>query len=139
MIQVTGTISLDEKELHEDFIRSSGPGGQNVNKVSTAVQLRFNILLSPSLPDDVKQRLVKLAGNRMTSDGEIIIEAKQFRYQERNRQDALNRLKQLIRQAAQKPKKRLKTQPTLASRVQRLDSKRLHSNKKRLRQRADDE
>jgi len=134
MIQVTKDIQLDEKEIHEDFIRSSGPGGQNVNKVSTAVQLRFDVLRSPSLAEAVRQRLMKLAGRRLTTDGILIIDARRFRHQELNRQDALNRLLELIRKAAEKPKRRIKTAPTLASRQRRLESKIRRGEKKQLRQ-----
>ena len=135
MIEITGDISIDEQELQWEFIRSSGPGGQNVNKVSTAVQLRFDVKHSPSVPDEVKKRLIRLAGRRMTREGELIIEARQYRYQERNRQDALKRLKELIRKAAQKPKIRHKTKPTLSSRMKRLETKHRKGEKKRLRQR----
>jgi ribosome-associated protein len=135
MIEVTADISIDEQEIQEEFIRSSGPGGQNVNKVSTAVQLRFDVCRSPSLPEDVKQRLMKLAGKRLTNDGVLVIDARRHRRQEQNRQDALNRLIDLIRKAARKPKTRHKTKPTLASRQKRLDSKKRHSEKKRSRQR----
>lgn len=135
MIYITKNISIDENEIHEDFVRASGPGGQNVNKVSTAVQLRFDVKNSASLPEEVRHRLMKIAGHRLTAEGVLIIDARRFRHQERNRQDALNRLKNLIRKAAQKPKKRLKTQPSLASRQKRLESKRRHSQKKQLRQR----
>ncbi len=135
MIEITDDISIAEQELQWEFIRSSGPGGQNVNKVSTAVQLRFDVKHSPSMPDDIKKRLIRLAGRRMTREGELIIEARQYRYQERNRQDALKRLKELIWKAAQKPKIRRKTKPTLSSRVERLETKRRKGEKKRLRQR----
>ena len=138
MIYITKNISLDEKEIQEDFIRASGPGGQNVNKVSTAVQLRFDVKNSPSLPGDVRQRLLKLAGHRLTTEGIIIIEAQRFRRQELNRQDALNRLTDLIRKAAQKPKKRIKTQPTYESKRKRLEAKQLHGQKTQLRQKIQD-
>lgn len=135
MIYITKNISLDENEIHEEFVRASGPGGQNVNKVSTAVQLRFDVKNSPSLPGEVRRRLLEIAGHRLTAEGVLIIDARRFRRQERNRQDALNRLKDMIRKAAQKPKKRVKTQPTIASKRKRLESKRHHSLKKQLRQR----
>lgn len=134
MIHITGDLFIDEKELEWDFVRASGPGGQNVNKVSTAVQLRFDVTNSPSLPDEVKHRLVKLAGRRMTKEGELIIDARQFRYQERNRQDALTRLIELIENATKKPKPRKKTAPSFGSKVKRLESKRQVGEKKRLRQ-----
>ena len=134
MIYVTKDISINESEIHEEFIRASGPGGQNVNKVSTAVQMRFDVKASPSLPEDVRQRLMRLAGKRITSDGVLIIEARRFRHQERNRQDALDRLKGLIRKAAYKPKKRFKTQPTGAAKQKRLEAKHRRSEKKQIRQ-----
>ncbi|HHC25647.1 MAG TPA: aminoacyl-tRNA hydrolase [Desulfobacterales bacterium] len=133
MIKITETISLSEHELHEEFVRSSGPGGQNVNKVATAVKLRFDVRGSPSLPDDVRERLIRLAGKRVTEDGILIIDARRFRTQERNRQDAVDRLAELIRKAAEKPRPRRRTRPPLASKRRRMDSKRRRSNTKRMR------
>lgn len=123
MINVTNTIALDEAEIQESFIRASGPGGQNVHKVSSAVQLRFDVRHSPSLPDEVRARLEKLAGSRLTGDGVIVITAQRFRTQERNREDALARLLDLIRQATERPKPRRPTRPTLASKHRRLEAK----------------
>jgi ribosome-associated protein len=134
-IQVTDTISIDENEIAYDFVQASGPGGQNVNKVATAVQLRYNVRQSPSLPPGVRERLEQLAGNRLTQDGVLILEAQRFRSQERNRRDALARLIELVRQAAQKPKRRRKTRPTAASRRRRLESKRRRSQTKKWRRR----
>lgn len=133
MIRVTRTITLDEGEIQEQFIRASGPGGQNINKVSTAVQLRFDAGHSPSLPDEVRARLAKLAGRRMTEDGMLIIEARRFRTQARNRDDARARLLDLIRLAAEKPKPRVETKPTLASKKRRLETKQQRGEIKRLR------
>ena len=137
MVEITPTIHLDEQEIEFVFIRSSGPGGQNVNKLSTTVQLRFNVADSASLPPEVKQRLVRLAGRRITSAGVLIIEARQYRLQERNRQAALGRLIRLIRQAAIPPKPRHKTGPTQASILRRLETKRKRSEIKRTRRSTD--
>lgn len=134
MIKITPTIHLDENEIREDFVRASGPGGQNVNKLNTAVQLRFDVANSPSLSEPIRRRLLHLARNRITDDGMLTIEAKRFRSQERNREDALNRLVNLIRQAAKPPKVRRKTKPTRASQEQRLKKKRRRSELKRSRQ-----
>src|SRR4051794_41387776 len=124
MIRVTPSIALDEREIAESFVRASGPGGQNVNKLATAVQLRFDVRGSPSLPEAVRERLERLAGRRLTQDGVLIINAQRFRTQERNRKDALERLLALIREAATPPAPpRRATRPTLVSRNRRLDSK----------------
>jgi len=133
MIHITPTIAIDESEIQQEFIRASGPGGQNVNKVSTAVQLRFDVAKSPSLPDDVRERVVHLAGRRITQDGLLIIEARRFRTQNRNRQDAIDRLVKLIRKASEKPRLRRKTRPTLASKRRRLETKHRQGETKRMR------
>jgi len=128
MIEITSTLRLDEKELAFDFVRSSGPGGQNVNKVSTAVQLRFDAANSPSLPPDVKERLIKLAGNRMTADGILMIEAKRYRSQDKNRLDAVQRLVTLIQRSVEPPKKRKATRPSLTARAARVGAKKNAAN-----------
>jgi len=122
-IAVTPTITIDESELEERFVQASGPGGQNVNKVATAVQLRFDVANSPSLSDYVRGRLKTLAGRRMTREGILVIDARHHRTQERNREDARERLFELIRQAAERPKVRRPTRPTLASKKRRLEGK----------------
>src|SRR5215217_4680429 len=132
MIRVNESIAIDEREIEESFIRASGPGGQNVNKLATAVQLRFDVRRSPSLPNAVSVRLQKLAGARLTKDGALVITAQRFRTQERNRQDALDRLLEMIREAAVPPKPRHRTRPTLASKRERLESKKRRSGIKTL-------
>jgi ribosome-associated protein len=133
MIRITDSITIDDSELTEDFVRSSGPGGQNVNKLSTAVQLRFNVRQSPSLPNDVAIRLMRLAGSRLTKEGVIVITAQRHRTQERNRQDARDRLIELIQEAAVVPAKRRPTKPTKAAREKRLESKKRRGSIKGLR------
>jgi ribosome-associated protein len=133
MIKITKNIAINENEIEEQFIRALGPGGQHVNRAATAVQLRFDVANSPSLPDAVRERLVHLAGSRMTEDGVLIVEARRFRTQDRNRQDAINRLVKLIRKAARKPKTRRKTKPTRASKERRLRNKRRRGEIKRMR------
>ncbi|MGA9164742.1 MAG: alternative ribosome rescue aminoacyl-tRNA hydrolase ArfB [Thiobacillus sp.] len=133
MIRVNAQIELDEREIQEDFVRASGPGGQNVNKVSTAVQLRFDVARSPSLPDPVRTRLAILAGRRLTQEGVLIIEAERYRSQRRNRDDALERLIELIREACEVDKPRRPTRPTLASKQRRLEGKQRRGETKKLR------
>lgn len=133
MIHITAAIAIDENEIHQEFIQASGPGGQNVNKVATAVQLRFDVANSPSLPYGVRERLLSLAGRRITKEGVLIIYARRFRSQEANRQDAMERLVELIRKAAQKPQIRRRTKPTRISKMRRLEAKRHRAKTKRLR------
>jgi ribosome-associated protein len=133
LIRVTHGIGLDEREIVLRFVRSSGPGGQNVNKVATAVELRFDAARSPSLPDDVRARLITLAGRRATQDGVIIIDARRHRTQEGNRRDAMERLVTLVARAAVRPRRRRPTRPTGASRERRIKAKRVTSEKKKAR------
>lgn len=133
MIAVTPEIQLQDDELQWDFVRASGPGGQNVNKVATAVQLRFDAAHSPSLPEAVRARLLRLAGNRLTADGQIVIDARRYRTQLRNRDEAFRQLVELIRQAAIPPKVRRKTKPTAASQEARRARKAQRSRIKALR------
>ena len=132
-IDITGTVFILEREIREEFVRASGPGGQNVNKVATAVQLRFDVAGSPSLPAAVAERLIKIVGKRVTDDGVLIIIARRYRTQERNREDARQRLYEWIRKASQTPRPRRKTRPSRASIENRLDRKKRHAQKKRTR------
>jgi ribosome-associated protein len=133
MIRINARIAIEDREVDESFVRASGPGGQNVNKLSTAVQLRFDVRGSPSLPGDVKARLERLAGTRLTRDGVLVIIAQRHRTQARNRQDGLDRLIDLIRRAAVAPTPRRPTKPTRASRERRIESKKRRAGIKHLR------
>ena len=132
MLEITPTFSIDESELQFDFVRSSGPGGQNVNKVATAVQLRFDVGKS-SLPENAKRRLLLLAGQRVTTEGKLLIEAKRFRTQEQNRADAIHRFVELLRKALIPPKPRKKTKPTAAAKEKRIKTKKRKGEIKRMR------
>lgn len=133
MLEITPSLKIDERELQLEFVRASGPGGQNVNKVATAVQLRFDVGVS-SLPEDVKDRLIMIAGKRMTNEGVLVIEARKFRTQEQNRDDAIQRFVELVRKAAVRPKPRRKTGPTQASKEERLKEKKRRAEIKKIRQ-----
>lgn len=133
MIEITPALALDEDEIQISFVQSSGPGGQNVNKVATAAQLRFDVTQSPSLSPEIRERLIKLAGKNITKEGWLVIDARRFRTQERNRQDAIDRLVEYIHAATIEPKQRRPTRPSRAARRQRLESKRKRGEVKRLR------
>ena len=138
MIKITDDIAIGEEEINFKFVRSSGPGGQNVNKVSTAVKLRFNVIGSPTLPADIRSRLMELAGNRITEEGVLVIDAQQYSTQERNRQAAIDRLVNLIKEASIPPKVRRKTKPSVGSKKRRLESKRRRSEIKQYRKPVND-
>lgn len=135
MLRITTNIALDENELTFKFIRASGPGGQNVNKVATAVQLRFDVVQSPSLPERVRDKLLVQAKNRINTEGVLIIDARQYRTQERNRQDAVDRLVALIQQATVVPKRRIKTKPSKAAKQRTLEQKKRRGAVKKTRER----
>lgn len=139
MLQITNTIAIPDEELIERFVRASGPGGQHVNKTSTAVELRFDVQASASLPDEVKAQLIKIAGSRMTLEGVLVLFAQGARSQEMNRQDARNRLAELVLRATEKPKPRRATKPTYASKLKRLEAKSQRSSIKSGRGRVRDD
>ncbi len=138
-MQITGRIAIEDWELTEQFVRASGPGGQNVNKVATAVELRFEAARSPNLPDPVKSRLRRLAGRRWTKDGALVLQVDETRSQSRNREIARQRLAELIRAAAERPKRRIPTRPTLSSKKRRLSAKKARGTVKALRGRVEGE
>ena len=137
MIEISPTFNIDERELQLDFVRASGPGGQNVNKVATAVQLRFDVMHS-TLPEEAKTRLMQLAGKRMSGEGILLLEAKRFRTQEQNREDSIQRFIELVQKALIPPKPRKRTKPTALSKTKRLKAKRIKADTKRLRKKSFD-
>ncbi len=137
VIPITPEIAIDEREIRFEFIRASGPGGQKVNKSSSAVQLRFDVLRSPNLPEEVRSRLITIAGRRLSEEGILVIEAKRFRSQDQNRQDAVGRLTALVRQAARRPRRRRRTRPSAAARERRVRKKKQRSAIKQQRRRQD--
>ena len=137
MIVINDDIIIDENEIQLEYVRASGPGGQKVNKTATAVQLRFDVVNSPSLPKDVRERLLELAGRRVTEDGVLIIEASRHRTQEQNRQDALDRFVKLVREASVEPKERIETKASQSAKRKRLEDKKKQSEKKKRRKKVD--
>jgi ribosome-associated protein len=133
MLHITPSLTLDESEITLEYVRSAGPGGQNVNKVASAAQLRFDVRASPSLPEDVKTRLIKQAGKRINTDGVLVLTARRYRTQEQNRQDAIQRLVKLIEKAASRPQTRKATRPSASAKAARLDAKKRRSQVKRTR------